>query len=310
MFRSTPLYEIIAAVIRKLSVGDKAACAPAFRRFAAGLTRDFPEHESMDWKILKVLWAFFRSAYQSSHKPADDPAARLAVRWLIGDRLERDELRRIDLDLPASDDDSDEMQDEHVLRVLVVLTEFAREGSKPFMLCLDQVDVLNDDRIRALATFLHILLDSSRDLTTIFCGVQEMLLDHVNRQVIAGADWDRIRQCEPVQLARLDAEGTRQILQRRLENFIEPLMQLPEIKECVHNDGLFPLGSRWLAAHGGSCRPPAAAGHTMGDINAGWNRNNYLANWGPNGGCNNGKPGKACFRQCSLRRRLSPNRSI
>ena len=246
-FRSTPLYEMITAVIRKLAVGERKFALPAFQQFAEELTKRFPEHESTDWKILKVLWIFFRSSYQSNNKPADDRTARLAIRWLIGDRLAPDELKKVDLNPSAIDEDSDETDDEHFVRVLVILTELARGNSMPFILCLDQVDVLNDERMTALATFLHILLDSSRNLLTIFCGVQELLLKHVNTQTIAGADWDRISQAQPIQLARLDADGTRQILQRRMESFIEPLKQLPAVWECVQDDGLFPLGGKWLA---------------------------------------------------------------
>jgi hypothetical protein len=247
LFRSTPLYKIIEAVIRAFCVGNRNLAHPAFKRFADDWTKRCPEHQSTDWKILKVLWMFFKSSYHSNSKPADDKTARLAIDWLTGEHLEKDELTMIDLDVLQMEGESEEADDDHVLRVLVIVTELARAARRPFLLCLDQVDVLNDERMRALATFLHILLDSSRNLLTIFCGVQEMILKHISKQTIAGADWDRICQAGKIELPRLDGEGTRHIMQKRMENFLEPLKQSPAVWACAESDWLFPLGDKWLA---------------------------------------------------------------
>ncbi len=250
-FAATPLYKMMLGLIRNLAVGEPKLAYPTFRRFADDLTEKYADHSATDWKILKVLWAFFRSSFHTIDKPADGATARLAVRWLSGDRLDAAELEQIALGSTVIEEDieseNEQSREEVALRIFVVLTELARGSGKPFVLCLDQVDVLDDARMRAIATFMHILLDSSRNLLTVFCGVQEMLLGHVQRQTIVGADWDRICQGEAIQLPRLKGEDTRKILQKRMENFIEPLQQLPEVRERLLRDGLFPLGERWLA---------------------------------------------------------------
>ena len=197
---------MIADVIRKYNVEKDDR--DAFRRFRAGLIERSPETESMDSEILQALWAFYRLSRPSHGAATEDQDAYFAVRWLSGDRLEREELWRVRLKPSLTDDNLDEVDDEQVMRMLVMLSELPRAASKPFLLCLDQVDVLDDDRMRALATFLHILLDSSRNLLTVFCGVQEMIVHHRNRQTITGADWERICQGEELDLPRLDASGT------------------------------------------------------------------------------------------------------
>ena len=198
---------MIETLIRNLWPGEKKLALPAFQSFADGLTQRFPEHAATDWQVLKAIWAFFRGAYHSDQKPADNGTARLAVRWLTGDRLEAEELRRFDLQPTETDLEAVDAHEERGLRVLVVLTEIAREGKRPFILCLDQVDVLSEEQIDALTKFLHVLLDAAKNLLTIFCGVQETLLPFVHRKVIAVATWDRLKNDEPLQLFGLDADG-------------------------------------------------------------------------------------------------------
>ncbi len=263
-FCETPLFRMLLEVIRsKLKPGEVTA-RPAYERFAGEvMTRD-PHHAfaELDKQVLRVLWRFFYGAYESSEKSADVRLARLAARWLLGDRLEREEAARLNV---AYNEQESELADvEQRYQVLVVLCELARSCGKPLVICFDQVDVLDDERMKQFATFLHILLDRSRNLLAVTCGVQETLLGFLQRRAIGLADWHRLCHGEnAVHLTHLDAAGARQILEARMESFLEPLKSLPEVWQCVLDDGLFPLGEKWLQhrlPETGDVRPRQAIG--------------------------------------------------
>jgi hypothetical protein len=247
-FRETPLFAMIHEVIQRNLAAGETTARPAFERFAAdvlrrGLGNPFAE---LDKRVFRVLWRFFYGAYESSEKSADDRLARLSVRWLLGDRLEPEEARRLNV-TENEERQSETPDDEQLLQTLVLICELARGCGKPLVICFDQVDVLDDERMNQYATFLHILLDRARGLTLITCGVQETLFGFLQHGTIRKADWARLCHGEsPVQLAHLDSLGARQILEARMGSFHEPLHGLPEVWKCVQDDGLFPLGEDWL----------------------------------------------------------------
>src|SRR5262249_2311426 len=61
---------------------------------------------------------------------------------------------------------------------------------------------------------------------------------------------DRLAQ-HVVELQRIGVREARQIVQARLQRFQEPFLTLPEVKDLVHRDYLFPLGETWAQSRFG-----------------------------------------------------------
>lgn len=116
---------------------------------------------------------------------------------------------------------------------------------QPFILCIDQVDNIDPDKLRPLARFLHALLDHASNLLVITSGVKQTLLGFKDDGTIPEAAWDRIAQYT-VDLKRVTQADARKILEARLEWFHEPFLELGAVRERVHQDTLFPLGRPWL----------------------------------------------------------------
>ena len=135
--------------------------------------------------IYHVLFWFFLGAYREHYRDGNYWAARLAVRWLSGDVLEREEAE--ELSLRVSDDPENPATlpgKQAVESVLIALAELASLSGQPFILCFDQVDNLEAEQVRALTQFLHPLIDHGRNLLVIMSGVQSKLLQFVKEGVI------------------------------------------------------------------------------------------------------------------------------
>jgi hypothetical protein len=198
-------------------------------------------------RVYEVLFRLFLAAYDRRRLGGDERPAQLALRWLSGDELDAAEAADIGLGASPGSDDLDSLPDEQSIEsVLVALAEHAAISGQTLMLCFDQVDNLTDDQIRALTQFLHPLIENTRNLLVITSGVQHKLFDFQQRQMILSAAWERIAQDE-LRLERISLEQARQLLELRLERFLEPFVTLPEVKRQLQDDGLFPLGRAWLA---------------------------------------------------------------
>lgn len=246
-YATTRLYEMaVKAVEWQRAPGETSALAP-FMRFVDNATARHAGDAHQDRKIYQVLWRFLVSAYKMENKGVDDGVARLAVQWLSGDRLEADEFTRLGLhDAPASEDAA-VVDDYPVTRLLVTLGEIARGCGQPFIVCLDQVEVLDEEQIHRLSKFLHVLLDRSKNLLLITSGVQETLVQLVERKAISKAAWDRISQRPPITLPGIVKDQARKLLQVRMEQFVESVRSLPKVWGELQHDGLFPLGTAWFA---------------------------------------------------------------
>jgi hypothetical protein len=245
-YASTRLYRMaVQAVQWQRAPGETSALAP-FARFVESATARHPGDAHHDRKIYEALWRFLVSAYKMETKGSDDRAARLAVRWLSGDRLEAGELTLLGLhDVPAAEETA-VLDDYPVVRLLVALGEIARGCGQPFIICLDQVEVLDEEQIHRLSKFLHVLLDRAKNLLLVTSGVQETLLQLVERKAISEAAWNRLRQRPPIVLPTIDKDQARKLLQVRMEQFLESVRSLPEVWNELQQDGLFPLGAAWF----------------------------------------------------------------
>jgi len=203
--------------------------------------------------VYEVLFRFFLSAWRGRFGDGDEGVAPLAVRWLSGEDLDRQEAEQLGVDAAADPDDLATLPDNQAIEsVLVALAEMARGRGQPFLLCFDQVDNLTDEQVRALTQFLHPLIDHAHNLVVVTSAVQSKLLNFVERGVILQAAWERIAEDERgTRLSRIDRNQARALLEARLARFLEPFSALPEAAECRKADGLFPLGTGWLESRFG-----------------------------------------------------------
>jgi hypothetical protein len=192
-----------------------------------------------------VLFQFWRLARPEK---ADEPGRRnralSALGWLSGDEI--DPIFAAGLGFKVDGNEPVMLRDDQdVEQVLLALTQLARVSRQPFVLCIDQVENLEADKLKPLARFLHTLLDHAANLLVITSGVKQTLLAYVEEGVIPEAAWDRIAQ-HKVDLKRVPKQDARKILEARLERFHEPFLEVDEVRRHLREDTLFPLGRAWL----------------------------------------------------------------
>jgi hypothetical protein len=198
----------------------------------------------LDRAVQEVLLHFFRAANPRA-VDQDEHVARLAVRWLSGDSLDAAEARLIGVRPEYSADGAVALLDnQHIKQVLVGLTRLAHSAKRLFLLCFDQADNLDEEQVRALSRFLHDVLDSAGNLLVVTTGVRQTLLSYQQRGVITETSWDRLGQFT-VLPGRIRAVQGRALLAARLNKFLEPVVNLPEVAARQRKDALFPLGSAW-----------------------------------------------------------------
>ena len=135
--------------------------------------------------------------------------------------------------------------DQEIKQVLIALAQLARLSRQPLVLCIDQVENLDPDKLKPLCRFLHAVLDHTANLLVITSGVKQTLLEYREDDIIPEAAWDRIAQYK-VELNRVHKGEARKILEARLERFHDRFLELNAVRQHVHTDTLFPLGQNWL----------------------------------------------------------------
>ncbi len=239
----TPLFGFLDRAIRHAYAsappgdGHSSSALAAYRSFF-----DVPL-EARD--VYEVLFQFYRHARPER---ADDPSRRRlaseAIAWLSGDEVDSEIARslglKVDLTTPAMIVD-----DAQVEQVIMALARMASMSGQPLILCVDQVDNLDPEKLRSVVQFLHALLDHASNLLVITSGVKQLLLDYCRQGVIGESTWDRIAE-HRVDVNRITRVDARMILEARLEQFHEPFVEMEEVRHRVHEDTLFPLGCHWL----------------------------------------------------------------
>jgi hypothetical protein len=248
-FRGTPLFSLVNAAIRQALNDDGTqhswrAAEAAYQRLIDDLCARSPGQAGVvDRQAYVVLFQFFRSAYLAQ-PGADDGLAARAARWLAGDYLDPEETRSLGIPVGPGHEPVALADDEQIKRVLIALAQVASYRQQPLILCFDQVDNLDPEQFRALASFLHALLDSACNLLVITSGVRSRILDWKKTGILQESTWDRLGQYE-VGLQRVGVPEARQLVQVRLEQFLDPFLPLQPVKERVQQDYLFPLGEEW-----------------------------------------------------------------
>jgi hypothetical protein len=244
LFR-TPLFGFLDRAIRHAygsaspAAGHSAGVLEAYRAYFEA------SREGRD--VYEVLFQFYRHARPER---ADDPSRRRlaseALAWLSGDEIDPEIARSFSLKVEATVPAM--IRDDHQAeQVLLALARMASVSRQPLILCVDQVDNLDPDKLKSVAQFLHALLDHASNLLVITSGVKQTLLAYREQDVIAEAAWDRIAQYR-VDVNRISPSDARKILEARLERFHEPYLEVDDVRRRLHEDTLFPLGQRWLMA--------------------------------------------------------------
>lgn len=249
-FFDTPLCQFIEKTIPEPlplsgAMPSEADARNALFRFTERLVGGHPHAGADVYRVAEVLFRFYLSAYCRKRDAGGQRSATLAVRWLSGDELSPDEAVRIGLG--RSSEPATLVDNQAIDSALVALAELAWYGGQPLVLCFDQVDNLAREQIEALTQFLHTLIDHGRNLLVVTSGVQSKLLEFVQQGTILQAAWERIAQDE-LRLERIGMNQARQLLEARLEPFLESHLTTPPIKDAIQNDSLFPVGRDWLAA--------------------------------------------------------------
>jgi hypothetical protein len=300
----TPLFKLMYAAVREAVHHDTSRVHPwsaverAFGRLIDGLSAHEPTRATLvDRQAYHVLFRFFQAACRTE-ETRNDALAALAVRWLSGDYLDAAEARLLGLPPgPRRDDPVALADNQQIKQVLVALSQLAVYRRQPFLLCLDQVDNLDEDQVAALARFLEALIDSAANLLAVTAGVQATLVGYHQRGVIQASAWDRLAQFD-VRLQRIGTAGARQILSARLRHFLEPFRHLEAVQQQAQHDPLFPLGEAWAQA-AFQDRIELRPRSVLNEARAGWQQEQeaqragggptWLAEWGrPSGRAANG----------------------
>lgn len=246
----TPLFRMVNGMIRT-ALGDghrrytTEETAHAFDRQIGRLCREAPGRAgTFDRGVLDVLYRFFRSVALRRTQKTDDGVAPLAVQWLRGDLLDAEDARRLGLPPSADHHAVGLADDEQVKKALVALCHVALAWGRPFVLAFDQVDNLEPAQFKALARFLHALLDASINLLVVTAGVQATLFGWRQERVVQDSSWDRLAQME-LELHRLSGNACLPLIGVRLQEFLKPFRDVPEVSARLAQDAYFPLGSAW-----------------------------------------------------------------
>lgn len=238
----TPLYRMIDGAVRHAVAPEKASFTrreggEAYLKSFVKLA-NFPQgHE--------VLLQFWRHARpEMANDPARRYVAQQAVAWLSGEEIDDEPARS--LGLKGEGQRPVMLKDDHEIeQVLLILARLAQANGQPFVLCIDQVDNLEPDKVKSLVRFLHALLDHGKNLLVIISGIKQTMLAYRDDDTIPEAAWDRIAEYK-VELARINRAEARHILEARLERFLEPFHSLKAVHQHLAEDNLFPLGQPWL----------------------------------------------------------------
>lgn len=201
--------------------------------------------ELIDPEIAAVLDAFVKVSGDLGRPDLADAA----IDWMSGDEIDEEQAaeltkvagRRIPRYLPDG---------ETVKRVLTVLARLLAFDDKMLVLCLDQIDNLDADQVRALMVFLHALIDHAENLAVICAGVRISIYRLKDQGVIEQAAWDRVAE-HIIDLQEISTEHARSLIAARTVDFLQPFSALKALEKPRRADSLFPLGEAWFAAQFG-----------------------------------------------------------
>ena len=249
-YRGTPLYRLAAFFARE-AFDYAPNCRPhwteiyrAWERLVDRFVADPACTALADRNAFLVLFQFLHSSYREWSAPTDARAV-LALRWLSGDWLDPEQAQRLGLPTAGPEEPVGLRDNQEVKQVLVALARVVQAHKVPLLLCFDQADNLETEQMAGLARFLEALIDSAPNLLVVTAGIQESLLGWREAKVIQVSAWDRLAQFE-VSLQRVPAADMGPLVTARVDHFLQPYREVPEVVQRRQADPLFPLGQAWL----------------------------------------------------------------
>ena len=107
--------------------------------------------------IARALVEFYRLGREGGDEAARE-RARAAVQWLSGESIATEVAES--LQLAAVEDDGAALADDAAVELAFkVLAHLGATGAHPLVLCVDQVDNLDPEKLKALCGFLQVLID-------------------------------------------------------------------------------------------------------------------------------------------------------
>lgn len=193
-----------------------------------------------DLAIHGVLTAFLALLSLSEPQGENHRQAAVAVDWLSGEPIDPEDAQALSRlcgqRIPTV------LQDNHAIeRAFTVLTQLLGATQQSLVLCLDQIDNLDPDQVRALVSFLHALIDHTNNLVVICSGVTTSMDRLRECGTIPEAAWDRLGELR-VDLLEIRKAEALDILLNRLAAFFAPFSHLQPLAELRARDPLFPLG--------------------------------------------------------------------
>lgn len=247
----TPLYRMVRqAVLAATSPEPVELTATQVRRafdaMAARWIAANPNAGADAPRVYQILFDYYLAANQAAYFQGEPERVDWLVRWLSGEDLSEDEAARLaDLAQLPPNWLARVEDDETIKTVLLAVARLAAQEGRSLALCFDQVDNFSAEQIQALSQFLHPLIDHGQNVLVMLAGVQAKLLEYVASGAVLQAAWDRIAQDE-VTLRRIRLDEARLLVVRRIEAFLEPFADVPEIRSLREGDALFPLSQRWF----------------------------------------------------------------
>lgn len=242
-FAESRLYEIINRAIGARLKKQKGRGAPSLSVRREILTEIGHEIDP-EQMVMPVFIAFLEQAVGANLAQLDAEARALAaIHWLGGETIDTSVAESIGLRVNSEEGACIE-DDVAVQRTLDVLCRLCACAGWPFVLCLDQVDNLDHDKVTALAGFLHASIDNGHNLVVVLSGVEQTMLSLEEQLIIPPAAMDRLGQ-HRIALKRISPADAQRIVAERVKRFAEPFKDLKEVAERRKKDELVPLSSVW-----------------------------------------------------------------
>jgi type II secretory pathway predicted ATPase ExeA len=235
-YAESKLYGLLNQAIQRALAAEKTSgrkkASPSMPDRLKALTALGAKYDLKD-RVMPVLKAFVVNAAPGNEE-SQTRIAEAAVEWLSGETIEPEDA--VSLGLGSHPSRASLVDDEAARDVLQLLAALAASAGKPFVLCIDQVDNLDHEKVKALTNFLHALLDHCKNLVVILSGVRENIYELRERRVIPEAAWDRVAEYR-IELAKLHREEARLLVRRRVETAMKPFAEIREVAEQIAKDG-------------------------------------------------------------------------
>jgi hypothetical protein len=240
-YAESRLYAVLTRALRKENPKLTAKDLEGRRRAVRALGRKVDP----DGTVAPILEVFLDATGAEAIQGSDDSdaRARAAVRWLSGEILDAAEASLLGKSAP--EEGTSLADDAAAERVMLVLARVCAFAERPLVLCLDQIDNLDEPRVSALTVVAQALLDRGQHLLVLVSGVKESLLRLRREGAISQAAWDRIAD-HLIELSKISPEHAKEIVRQRLEQMMHVFRVVPEVAKARATDAMFPIGSSWL----------------------------------------------------------------